>query len=131
MIEGFLRERLQAAYPQLTWSENNYEDQDNTGTVYAEGGGAPSRYEDGFRFPNYMVWVRSSDFSLAERASKGSVELLNKLNNEGKPFEYTDYEGIKYNVYFVEATGEANRVGRDEGVMEWSSNFRATIRRIN
>lgn len=125
MIEGLFREVLQTAYPELTWTENNYEAEDNTGTVYKEAGFAPDIYESDLRFPTYMVWVRSSDFDLAQRVSEGSVTLLNKMNR----IEYTNYEGIVYEVIFVEATSEANRIGREDKVMEWSSNFKATIRR--
>jgi hypothetical protein len=127
MIEGLLRETLQTAYPELIWSENNYEAQDNTGTVYKEAGLPPDIHETGLRFPYYMVWVRSSDFDLAQRVSEGSVTLLNKMNR----IEYTNHEGATYEVIFIEATSDANRIGRTENVMEWSSNFKATIRRKN
>lgn len=125
MVEGFLRERLQAAFPELIWSENNYEDPDNTGTVYKEAGEKPSTYEDDLRFPYYMVWIRSSNFDLAQKAAEGSIEVLNKLHN----LDYTDQDGNEFHIIFVEATGEANRIGRTDGIMEWSSNFKVTLRR--
>lgn len=128
MIEGFLRERLQTAFPELTWTENNYEAADNTGTVYKESGEKPSTYEDDLRFPYYMVWVRSSNWDLAQRASEGSVTLLNKVHRE----TWTDYEGKEFEIIFIEANGEANRIGKnDNGLMEWSSNFKVTLRRKN
>jgi hypothetical protein len=127
MIEGYFREKLQAAYPQLVWSENNYEDPDNTGTIYKEAGAAPDTYETGLRFPNYMVWVRSSNRDLAQSAAEGSVEIMNKLHRE----EFTNYEGVTYEIIFVEAIGEANRIGMNEGVMEWNANFKVTLRRKN
>lgn len=127
MVEGFLRERLQSAFPELIWSENNYEADDNTGTVYSEAGEPPSKNEDSLRFPYYMVWVRSSDFDRAQRIAEGSIDVLNKLNQ----IEYTDYQGIEYDIIFVEATTEANRIGRTDNIMEWSANFKVTLRRKN
>jgi hypothetical protein len=128
MIEGFLRERLSTAFPDLIWTENNYEAPDNTGTVYREAGEPPSKYEDDLRFPFYMVWVRSSNWDLAQRVAEGSIDVLNKLHN----IEWTDYEGATYQIIFVEAASDANRIGRDEsGIMEWSSNFKVTLRRKN
>lgn len=127
MIEGYFREKLQTIYPQLVWTENNYEDADHTGTIYKEAGSAPDTYETGLRFPNYMVWVRSSNRDLAQSAAEGSVEIMNKLHGE----TFTNYEGKTYEIIFVEAIGEANRIGMNEGVMEWSANFKVTLRRKN
>lgn len=126
MVEGFLRERLSQAFPQLVWSENNFEAPDNTGTVYVEAGGAPSTYEDGLRFPNYMVWVRSSDYDLAQTVAAGSIDVLNKIHQ----VHYIDYAGLEYDIVFIEALSDANRIGKDDsGVMEWSTNFKVTLRR--
>jgi hypothetical protein len=126
MIEGYLKEKLQAVYPQLVWTENVYTEADHTGTVYKESGEKPDSFETGLRFPYYMVYVRSSNKDLAQTAAEGSIELLNKLHGE----TYTNYNGDTYEVIFVEAVGEANRIGLVDGVMEWSSNFKITLRRI-
>lgn len=126
MIEGFIREQLEQAYPELTWTEQTYEADDHTGTVYSESGERPDTYESGLRFPYYMVWVRSSNFDLAQRVSEGSIDILNKTHRK----TYTNYFGDTYEIIFIEANGEANRIGRNEGKMEWSSNFKATIRRV-
>lgn len=126
MIEGFLREKMNEAYPQLVWTENNYEALDHTGTIYREAGEKPSKYEDDLRFPYYMIYVRSSDYDLAQRVAEGSVDVLNKLHN----IEWTDYEGKQFHIIFIEAASDANRIGRVENVMEWSTNFKVTLRRI-
>ena len=127
MVEGLLKTIMEQAFPELRWSINNYEDPDHTGTVYLENGDTPSKYEDDLRFPHYMIWIRSSDFDLAERASINSVDLLNKR----REIEYTNERGEAYYIYFVESISEANRIGRNGDVMEWSSNFKVTLRRVN
>lgn len=126
MVEGLLKTIMEQAYPELTWSINNYEDADHTGTVYLESGDPPSSYEDGLRFPHYMLWVRSSDFDLAERVTINSIDLLNKR----REITYTNKRGEEYYIYFVESIGEANRIGRNGDIMEWSSNFKVTLRRV-
>ncbi|QFG05689.1 tail terminator [Bacillus phage 035JT001] len=125
MIEGFFRERLEVAFPQLKWTENNYVEQDHTGSIYKEAGGSPDIYETGLQFPYYMIFIRSSDFDLAQRAAEGSVEIFHRMKQE----DYTNYNGDTYEIIFIEATADATRIGRNESLMEWSSNFKVTLRR--
>lgn len=125
MIQGYIKGVMEAAYPQLIWTEDNYVEQDNTGTVYKEGGEKPDTYESGIRFPYYMIWVRSSDFDLAQKVSEGSINALNKTH----AVEWTDHNGQTYEIIFIEAIGDANRIGKNGEVMEWSSNFKVTLRR--
>jgi hypothetical protein len=127
MVEGYIRERLQTAFPQLVWTENHYQAEDHTGTVYVEAGEKPDTYESDMRFPYYMVWVRSSDWDLAQRVAYGAVEILNKQ----RQIEYTDYIGNVYQIIFIESIADANRIGVNEGKMEWSANFKVTLRRKN
>ncbi len=126
MVEGFFKTIMENAYPELTWSENNYEAEDNTGTIYAEASEPPSKHEDDLRFPYYMIWIRSSDFDLAEKVSIDTVTLLNKRNQ----ITYKNDRGEEYYIYFIESTSDANRVGKTGNVVEWASNFKVTLRRI-
>lgn len=127
MVEGLLVSIMETAYPELTWSENYYEADDHTGTVYLEPSEPPSKYEDDLQFPYYMVWIRSSNFDLAERVSLDTITLLNKR----RQIAYTNHRGEEYFVVFIEATSGAAPIGKNGKVMEWSSNFKITLRRIN
>ncbi len=126
MVEGLLVSIMETAYPELIWSENYYEAEDNTGTVYLEASEPPSKYEDDLRFPYYMVWIRSSSFDLAEKVSLDTITLLNKR----RQITYTNHRGEEYFIYFIESTSDAVPIGKNGKVMEWSSNFKVTLRRI-
>lgn len=127
MVEGLLKTIMESAYPQLTWSENHYEAEDNTGTIYAEASEPPSKNEDDLRFPYYMIWIRSSDIDLAAKVSTDTITLLNKRNQ----ITYKNDRGEEYFIYFIESTSDAYRVGKTGEVVEWASNFKVTLRRIN
>ena len=127
MVEGYLRTIMEQAHPELIWSETGYESEDHTGTIYAEASEPPSKYEDDLRFPYYMIWVRSSNYDLAEQVSINTITLLNKRNQ----ITYKNHRGEEYFIYFIESTSDAVRVGKTGDVVEWSSNFKVTLRRKN
>jgi hypothetical protein len=132
MIQGYLREKLQEVIPGLTWSEDYYYAEDNTGTVYASGSRQPDRYDTEYRYPGYQVWIRSSDRDLAKLAAEMAYIQLHKKSNfnvnvkyEGKGQEsFTK----RYLVLFVMAASEPLRIGDNDGIMEYSVNFDVTLK---
>lgn len=112
--------------PELVWSIDHYSAADNTGTVYTEGGGEPSIDDTDMCYPDYMVYIRSSDWALAERRAKQIKKMFHKRAN----FTVTE-EGSTYFVYLIAAQSEPLRLGTtDSGIMEYSINFRVTLREV-
>ncbi|MFB1100911.1 hypothetical protein [Terribacillus sp. JSM ZJ617] len=135
MIQRYLAELLGEKFPELTWTYGFYSNDDNTGTVYYEGGGKPSTYEDGTRYPRYMIWLRSSAWSYVE--SLGS-QIQEELHRKGDfdvtvPIFNAQEEQIgeeQYHVYLIEAAGDPNQIGVQDNVMEYSLNFDVTLTKI-
>lgn len=125
MIQSYLKDQLAMVLPQLEWTFDFYTGDDNTGTVYSEGGPSPDAYESGFRFPQYMVLVRSTDWAFAEQAAQKAFALFHKKYD----FLVT-IDSKKYRVYSIEAMGEPLRLGVKDNVMEWTVNFQTTIREV-
>jgi hypothetical protein len=121
--------------PALTWSIDNYSAKDNTGTVYSEGSGDPDLYDVNMRYPEYMAYIRSSDFAYAEFAARAVYDRFHKFRDQ----QVTISKQIKgqavvkqYQVYLIQALSEPLRIGVDDaGIMEWSVNFRATLREVS
>jgi hypothetical protein len=125
MIQSFLKEELKEVIPELEWTIDFYTSQDNTGTVYAESGEAPDSYESGLRYPSYMVFIRSSDWTLARVAANKAFKHLHK-----KMKDLVLADGLQYQVFLIEAQSEPLRLGVQGDVMEYSINFQATIREV-
>jgi hypothetical protein len=121
--------------PVLTWSIDNYTAADNTGTVYSESSGSPDLYDLNFHRPEYMVFIRSSDWALAEHAARQMFEHFHKMHDQPITISKT----IKgqtitknYYLYLLQSLSEPLRVGVDDaGLMQWSVNFRATLREVS
>lgn len=126
MIQEFFREELSAAYPSLRWSIDHYEGKEDVGVVYSESSGEPSSYENQFRFPTYMILIRDRDWQRAEETALEVLERFNRRNQE----TFTTSTGRKYDIVFIEATSGVNRLGVDGKHMEYTINFKATIRGI-
>jgi hypothetical protein len=125
MIQSYLKDLAQSAVPELEWSIDFYTGQDNTGTVYSESGLPPDTYDPGLRYPEYMVFIRSSDWTFARKA-------VNKIFKQmhGVSSERVTADEIPYQVLFVEALSEPLRLGAQDRIMEYSINFQATIREV-
>jgi hypothetical protein len=125
MIQSFLKDEAKAVVPELEWTIDFYTSEDNTGTVYSEGGTPPDSYESGMRYPEYMVFIRSSDWTLARvAANKVFKQLHRKMNVQAS------VDGSQFQVFFIEALGEPIRLGAQDDVMEYSINFRVTLREV-
>jgi hypothetical protein len=125
MIQSFLKDEAKAVVPELEWTIDFYTSEDNTGTVYSESGTPPDSYESGMRYPEYMVFIRSSDWTLA-RVSANKV--FKHLHKKMKDLVFAD--GLQYQVFLIEALSEPLRLGAQGEVMEYSINFRLTLREV-
>lgn len=125
MIQNYLKEQAQLVLPELEWTIDFYTGEDKTGTVYSENGAKPDTYDTNFRFPQYMVFIRSSDWAFAEQAAQRVFDLFHKKHDL-----LVSANSKQYRVYFIEAIGEPNRLGAQGNVMEWSINFQVTLREV-
>lgn len=130
MIQDYLRDELANKIDSLEWTVDYFTAPDNTGTVYVTDGRRPDVYDTRYRFPSYQVYIRSSNWDKAQEVSEQVLELLHRKN----AFEvYVPYKGIadkRFFVFLLEASTDPIRVGDDDGVMQYSINFDATIREM-
>lgn len=136
MIQKPIMNLLKSNIPGLIWSVNNRTASDNTGTVYSTGGSKPDTYEAEMRYPIYQIYIRSSDFVVAENAAYKVYELLHRKSNWtvevpifDKMTETVPKSTQRVHVFFIEALSEPIRVGVNGGIMEYSINVQATVRK--
>lgn len=135
MIQSFLMSEIKPLLPDLTWTIDNYTAADNTGTVYSEGSGTLDVYDPNFHRPEYMIFIRSSDWAYVEYAARQVFDHFHKMHDQ----QITISKAIKgqtvkknYYLYFLQALSEPLRVGVDDaGLMQWSVNFQATLREVS
>lgn len=125
MIHRYLKNEAQQAIPSLGWSINFYTGADNTGTVYTEGGAAADLYDPNLRYPEYMIYIRSSNFDAAEQHAQAVYDTFHKRSH----FTVTE-KGKTYQVLFLQALSEPLRLGVDNDKMEYSINLQATLREM-
>lgn len=134
MIQVFLKDRLAALLPDLMWTASFRTADDNTGTVYYEGGGQPDQYDVVKRYPHYMIFLSSSDWKYAEYAAETVYDELHKLENEIVEVKF--YKGgnvvaVKsYRVFLITAAGEPVDLGVTNNVRDFSINFDVTLLEI-
>jgi hypothetical protein len=131
MIQSFLKDEAEMVLSDLEWTIDFYTGEDNTGTVYSESGEPPDTYDADFRFPEYMFFIRSSDWAYAETAAEKIVDHFHKKNNLLVTIEKSIKSLIvnkRYKVFFIEALGEPLRLGAKNNIMEYSINFKVTLR---
>ncbi|AKQ08588.1 tail terminator [Bacillus phage vB_BceS-M2] len=126
MIQDYFVNECKAAYPELEWSVDYYEGAGNKGVVYLEQGDPPENYDVGWRYPYYMFFIRSEDFYRAEQIAYSIFERFNKRLKE----RFTTTDGQVYDIIFIEASSDVNRLGVREGCMEYTVNFKATLQKI-
>ncbi|PAE17291.1 hypothetical protein CHH91_04610 [Virgibacillus sp. 7505] len=135
MIQEYLMNRLAAKFPGLTWTTSFYTNNDNTGTIYYEGGSKPSTYEDKMRYPRYMIWLRSSKWAYLESLVDQIHEELHEKGNFTVAVPLYDEQERQIgedllHVYFIEAASDPNRIGVQDDVMEYSLNFDVTLKKV-
>lgn len=127
MIQEFLKNQAKPVKPDLEWSVDYYTGLDRTGTVYYEGGRAANKNDEAqTRRPEYMIFIRSSDFSEAEVTAHKLYKLFHMKTVE----ELVCVPELEtcYRVYFIEAVSEPSRLGVSGDVMEYSLNLLITMR---
>lgn len=136
MLHDALKDILANALPDLEWTVNYYYDNDNTGTVYVNGGNGVARYESPLQHPSYQIFIRSTDWDKAELYADRTLHLLNKRANEiHEVYLYKNNQPyIKRTVelLYLENQGGVLSLGVvEDDVREYSINFDATLRIIN
>lgn len=133
MIQSFFVSEIKPHLPDLEWTQDYYTGVDNTGTVYSEGGEPPDIYDAKFRFPEYMILIRSSDWPYAVYAAQKVFDNFHTKRDLSVSVEHV-VKGTKftnqYKVYFIEALSEPLRLGAKDNIMEYSINFRVTLREV-
>lgn len=127
MIQEPIMELLSSNISGLIWSIDFRTASDNTGTVYYEGGASPAITDDVTEYPEYQIYIRSSDFDLARNTAFKVKELLHKKMDW--PVEINTGVGIeKYHVYFIELLSQPLLLGvADNDIMEYSINIKVTL----
>lgn len=135
MISEFLMNQAKGVVPELEWTVNFFYAEETKGQeikqgiVYDETGAAPSLDDVKMRYPEYMIYIRSSDWQLAERAAKRLAKFFH-LNSDIIKDPVTEDEDT-YKLYQIECTSEPIRIGvNDHDVMEYSVNLRVNLRII-
>ncbi|BAD65364.1 hypothetical protein MHB73_21085 [Bacillus sp. FSL K6-6483] len=132
MIQSWMMKELREIIPKLTWTYDNYSSPDHTGTVYSEGGWPPSASEVMMRYPNYQVWIRSSDWDYAQYAAHKTLEHFHRMGID-KNFNISIDDGIEtkvYRVFSILAAQDPIQIGPENDIMRWSINFDATLLQI-
>ncbi|WP_339233811.1 minor capsid protein [Oceanobacillus sp. FSL W7-1281] len=131
MIQYHLMKKLQPILPDLEWTFDYKTANDNTGTVYYEGGGTPEKYDVPIRYPRYMVYISSSDWDYAEYAAQAVYDALHKLTNESVTVEFKKDGNVvatkSYRVFLIKAASEPLPIGVEHDVMDYSVNFDVTL----
>jgi len=123
MIQSYLKDELALAIPELEWTIDYYAAKDNTATVYSEGGPGPDPYDTRFRYPQYQVLIRSSDWGFAGQAAQKVFGFFYKKSNLSVSNSFNTYR-----IYLIEPMGEPLRLGVRNDVMEWTVNLQVTLR---
>ena len=112
--------------PDLKWTVDYYTAEDNTGTIYYEGGSLSSVNDDrNISYPEYMVFIRCSDKRKAEVIAHKMYKLFHKKTVE--ELIYIPKFDTSYRVYFMQAMSTPNRIGVSGDVMEYSVNLLITL----
>lgn len=136
MIQFWMKDQLAAAIPGILFTADYEPDAATYGTVFYEGGGSPADYDVKYRYPVYMVWVESTDWGLAEYVAQEVFDALHEWHERNNPREIlVEYVNQANEVlgtdlvvlHKIRCAGEVNRIGVEDGKMQYSINFETTI----
>ncbi|KQL57235.1 MULTISPECIES: hypothetical protein [Bacillaceae] len=129
MIQLWMMDELKRELSHLKWTIGQYTASDHTGTVYYEGGRSPAKTETRMRLPNFMVWIRSSDWEYAEYAAQKTFDLFHMRGQDGR-FEIQIEQEVKdevwrerYLVFLMSAIQDPIDMGVVDNINTWSINF--------
>jgi hypothetical protein len=126
MIQEYFKSIAEFTYPNFVWSADYYLEEDNTGTIFYEGGGQPSTNDLGLRYPSYMIMLRSSNWEVVEDTAESLLTTFHLAQNQS----FTTSRGKTYEIIYIEAQGEPIRLGVINGKMEYTINFNCTLREV-
>ena len=135
MIQKYLKDLLQKEIRGFEWSIENYTGKDNTATVLMSNPtSAEVNDEREFLFPNYQVYLRSSDFERVEYEALNVQRILNKRKQEIATREYKDNKGkligvLTYEVIFIDCDPPI-RVGIEGKHLDYSINLSCTLKEV-
>lgn len=135
MIQKYLKDLLQKEVQGFEWSIDNYTGKDNTATVLMSNPSSSDiNDERDFLFPNYQIYLRSSDFEKVEYQSYNIHMILNKRKQEIASREYRDSRGLllgvkTYEIIFIDCNPPI-RVGVEGKNMDYSINLSCTLREV-
>lgn len=132
MIQQYLKDILETQLPSLDWSVSHRHGDENKATVYYEGGGQPGLYDVPNRYPNYMVYLSSSDWEYVEYAAHMVLGILHKRTGDIITVEFKQdgdvIDSKTFKLFWIEAQGEPNDLGVDaQQIRAFSVNFRVTL----
>lgn len=134
MIQEFLMNKLKPLLPDLEWTVDYKTADDNTGTVYYEGGGQPDQYDVPTRYPRYMVYLSSSDWDYAQYAAQVVFDSLHKFQNQIVTVNFYKNGNVvaskSYRVFLITAASDPLPLGVENDVMDYSVNFDVTLTEI-
>lgn len=126
---------LNKKLPKLKWTINFYSASDNTGTVYDRGGSGYMR-GDLLQSKDYQVFIRSSNWGLAEYYAYQTSEILEGISDEVWDVYFYDkntpIEKYTVRVRLIRQLGDILNLGVDDTkIIEYSINFNAVLEIIN
>lgn len=103
--------------------------------VYYEGSGQPARHDINRYDMNYMIWVESTDWGLAEYLANQIFDYFHEYHKRERPLIAVNYvneqmeilatESVKLHTMF--ASSHINPLGVDDGRMQFTVNMQAII----
>lgn len=126
MIQEYLMNQAKTVAPDLEWTVDYYSAVANTGTVFYEGGSPSDVNNDtNIRYPQYMFYIRTADWSKAEVIAHKLYKFFHRKSVEELIF--VPELDTSYRVYFMQSMSEPNRIGVSGDVMEYSINLLITL----
>ncbi|WP_025910662.1 hypothetical protein [Priestia flexa] len=125
MIQEYLMNKGKELAPHLMWTVDYYSNPIDTGTVFYEGGSPGNKNSDvHIRYPQYMFYIRTKNWSEAEVIAHRLYKTLHLSSAEGVHVPELD---TTYRVFLMEAS-EPIRLGVIDDVMVYSLNIQVTLR---
>lgn len=127
MIAKYFTDQLKTKYPSWNVSENFYEAEDFIIAVFDEGGGTPDPdNETNPVNPSFMIWVSASDWAAVPKVAYEIYKLFHNKRN----FLVTNYDEVTFKVNMIVAQQTPNRIGIENGKLQFSINFDVIMREV-
>lgn len=132
MIQKFLSEKVKALVSDMLVTYDFKPREDNTITVYFEGGTDPNEYDLPIRHPRYMVYLSSSDWDYVESLSNQVFDLLSNLDSQMVDVDFLGRGGETlytklYKIQSISPQGDLIPLGISNNIRNFSMNFEVTL----